>query len=333
MATGPSWTTVGGTSAEYAKSGGVMTATTTAASNRGGRNALNAAVADVKLTGRYNINDLTGTGSIAYLRTYLRTDATDANGYEFRLDHQNGGNVRLSILRRVASVGTTIVAAATAYTGYTTSDWTLFRYELQGTGATVQIRAKAWKQGTSEPGTWFIDFADTDPARIVAAGTLTMTHQPNLGFSGSFATLVFSLDDILVTDIGGGGGGGGSGSFTADAALKRVNLRTFTADAEITFVSAPPVTKSFTSDAFFLPISTWLTPSNGAATSTTPTLTFTAANGATSYQIDLDTSSAFNTGNKRTYTTGMTISGGVGTFVVPTALSAGTWYRRVRAGV
>jgi len=101
---------------------------------------------------------------------------------------------------------------------------------------------------------------------------------------------------------------------------------------------------------------TWVSPADGEAMSTTPVLQFTIPSAASAihFYLELDTADTFDTGNLRTYRSDsdqtnwtyydgdsweavpaggvpITYIGNDARYTVTSALSSGTWYRRVRA--
>lgn len=51
-------------------------------------------------------------------------------------------------------------------------EWFNCRFRVNGTGATVTVQAKFWRQFAAEPEQWTLEASDTDASRIVAAGWL-----------------------------------------------------------------------------------------------------------------------------------------------------------------
>lgn len=327
---GPSYTTSGGTSAEYGKGSGYMGASSPSAVTRTVRNALTSSQADVRVTGRWHFPSLTGSGSVAYARFQARGQGNESDTYEFRLSLTAAGVVACTINRRNAGVSTTVASSTTAFSGYTVTDWVQFKYEIQGSSP-VALRFKAWKDGTSEPGTWTIDTTDTDAVnQITAAGTWSVVFQPLAGYTGTYP-VEHDLDDIKVASISAGPAPTTqSGSFTADSILRKTVSSTLTSDAILRVVQ----TGSLVASGFIgIDQPVWSSPANGATTSTTPTLVFVVHGSPTSLQLEMDTVNTFNSGNKRTYTSGFSVVGSTVTFVVPDVLPAGTWYYRARGGV
>ena len=106
------------------------------------------------------------------------------------------------------------------------------------------------------------------------------------------------------------------------------------------------------------PLCVWTTPGDGVGMSATPVLAFTmpVLGAVMHFQMELDTANTFNTGNLRVTDTSVDeaywsfwdgaewqdvpgegvpamYGGNAARYTVTSALSAATWYRRVRAGV
>jgi hypothetical protein len=172
----------------------------------------------------------------------------------------------------------------------------------------------------------------------------------------------FTADSVLSSTF--------SEDFTADAVIFKEQSATFTADAYILTAeegafSADAVllkvqSLSFVADAVLIRVGipVWTTPLDTVTIPDTPTLAFTipSAVGNTHFQIQLDKVNTFDGGDFRSYKshydqTGWeywdgdswepipasgvpnSFSGNEARFTLPTALDAGLWYRRVRAGV
>lgn len=132
------------------------------------------------------------------------------------------------------------------------------------------------------------------------------------------------------------------GSFTANAMIERVYSGSFTMNAQINAVPGP----------------IWATPSDRELlTDMTPVMEFTIpalGGGAVSFELEIDRTTSFNTGNFRLYdssvsatgweyyngtgwvpmlTSGVpnTYVGNLARFTLPVPLERGTWYRRIRA--
>lgn len=200
--TGDPWTHPSGAT-DQTRSGGFLVSSLPSATTRVARNGLGGTKTDYRITGRVNLSDLTGSSLVAYHRMFLRDDGSENTCYEARVGFAATGAVQLALMRRVANVATTIVSNTQAFTGYTTSDFVQYVVEIEGAGSTVTVRMRAWKDGTSDPGTWTWTFDDTDAARITTAGTHGQTAQSLAGFTGTFP-LILTHDDIVIGDLSAG---------------------------------------------------------------------------------------------------------------------------------
>ena len=79
------------------------------------------------------------------------------NQYRARLLVTTGGTIQLALEKEVSSTVTVLGALTTVGTGYTAGDWWWIR--VKKTGTTLQ--ARAWKDGTAEPGTWLHSVTDS----------------------------------------------------------------------------------------------------------------------------------------------------------------------------
>lgn len=173
----------------------------------------------------------------------------------------------------------------------------------------------------------------------------------NNAFTGSMDYITVAVDYTIPTTYSGSFVADSiilraeSGSFVADAIVRAAVAAVFTADAEI--APAPPTGPVWTGP-----------PNNTTVADMTPTLEFTMPPSAATdmyFQIQLDKVNTFDGADLRTYTsfpdatgweyhngtawvampaTGVPAAsaGNAARFTVPTPLSTGTWYRRIRSG-
>jgi hypothetical protein len=89
------------------------------------------------------------------------------------------------------------------------------RYRIQGT----TLRARAWKEGTSEPSTWTIDTTDTD---LSSGGNVALGAAANSAHTND---VTVGIDDVTVNQIGAGvGSGSGVGLAPTVLAFQSVTL-------------------------------------------------------------------------------------------------------------
>ena len=193
------------------------------------------------------------------------------------------------------------------------------------------------------------------PAELKSAGfsirAQFLRGNNNTAFTGSMDYTSVTVDYSVPTTY--------SGSFVADAIIRNTVESSFTADA----VVLAPVAATFVADAEIAPAPPtspiWTGPLNNTTVADmTPTLEFAMPPTATTdmyFQIEMDTVNTFDSGNLRRYTsfpdpTGweyhnnttwvampasgvpIAFAGNTARFTVPTPLTTGTWYRRIRSG-
>ncbi len=161
---------------------------------------------------RVKSNKLTaGASSIDFYLNGRQLDQ-DANMYTARVKFTAAQQVYLNIVRRLSSNQTTISNSGfdllISRETHVEDTWFWIRLQCTGTGPTT-IRAKVWRDGTSEPGCWDTSITD-NTAALQVAGTIGMR-----AFCGSTnETVVYTFDDLLGIPIGGVGTprltGGGS---------------------------------------------------------------------------------------------------------------------------
>jgi hypothetical protein len=113
------------------------------------------------------------------------------DNFSLTRDGNTTDSVRVSVQSRVASTYTTIASDVTlAGVSHVPGDW--FNMHLQHTTADI-IRLRAWKDGTSEPSAWDIEFSDsTFTAGRVGLRALVNTGTTNLPVTFSYDNLVVS---------------------------------------------------------------------------------------------------------------------------------------------
>ena len=112
-------------------------------------------VADVDMVTRWSMDELpTGNAaSLGLVFGYLDPN----NNYRARLSVSTTGVVQLILEKEVAGTVTTIGALTQVGTGWAANQYWLIRVQRVGT----QLRAKAWLDGSAEPGAWLFDVADS----------------------------------------------------------------------------------------------------------------------------------------------------------------------------
>jgi phage replication-related protein YjqB (UPF0714/DUF867 family) len=128
--------------------------------------------ADVDLTASVGTDKLAVGGGhfLALAARWL-----DANNmYLARLEFSTSQAVILTLRKRVAGTETFLVQHTT---GLTHAAGRRFRIRFQVTGST--LRAKAWQDGTSEPGAWQLETTDTGLTAAGAVGTRSILSSAN----------------------------------------------------------------------------------------------------------------------------------------------------------
>jgi RHS repeat-associated protein len=165
---------------------------------------LPASVADQEGALRVKVSDLTGTGSVAYVRIEPRFNAALSNYYRFQTQFGASGTVDMSLRRVAGGVVTTFRTDTAVVTGVTAGSYVWAKWSVVTSGADVVLKYKLWKDGTGEPASWSTSYTDVAPGgAFTGAGTLQIYSQALAGFTGTYP-LVFTYDDLAITNPGGG---------------------------------------------------------------------------------------------------------------------------------
>ncbi|GEM_PF-393610 len=133
--------------------------------------------------------DKPATGSGVYLAAIGRKVAT--NSYSARVRLLDTGAAQLG----VAMNSTTL--SSTSLPGYSTGDKLQVRVQVSGTKPTT-LRAKAWRQGTTEPADWQVVATDSTASLQTAGGVGVSTY---VASSATNAPLTAQWTDLLATSI------------------------------------------------------------------------------------------------------------------------------------
>lgn len=112
-------------------------------------------VADVNARALVTVSEVPTGASCSISLSWGYSDSS--NNYRARLLITTAGNVQLAMEKEVGGTVTNLGALTTIGTGFTAGD--LWHIRAQRAGNTV--RCRAWKNGTSEPGTWLHTATDT----------------------------------------------------------------------------------------------------------------------------------------------------------------------------
>lgn len=161
---GQTWSTSGGTAANYSVSGSVGQHSATAV-NSSRWTFANVSVTNVDVTGSASSSAL-ATGGSHYLALAGRSSSDGATCYLARLDFTTTAGVVLTLRKRVAGAETQL---STFTTGLTHAAGTRFSVRFQVVGTT--LRARAWLTSSAEPSTWQLTATDSS---ITGAGLVGM---------------------------------------------------------------------------------------------------------------------------------------------------------------
>jgi RHS repeat-associated protein len=151
---------------------------------------------------KIKVSSLTGSGTVAYARIETRADSTYANYYRYQVQFGSSGAIAVVIRKLVAGSVSTLRSDSNVVTGLSASDWLWLRWKITNSGSDVALTYKAWKDGTSEPGSFATTYTDVAPgATFTGAGRLMVTSQALSGYTGSFPYLI-DYDDLSIATPG-----------------------------------------------------------------------------------------------------------------------------------
>lgn len=150
---GGNWSNAGGTDANYSVSGGAgVINMTTANSSRHTSVIDDITDLDARLSWSLDVMPVGAASSLALSFGYT----SSTSQYRARLSVLTSGTVQLVLERESGGSTATIGALTTVGTGYVVGD--VWHIRVQRQGAT--LRARAWKDGTTEPPTWTHEVTD-----------------------------------------------------------------------------------------------------------------------------------------------------------------------------
>ncbi|MEV8398801.1 hypothetical protein [Streptomyces niveus] len=158
---------------------------------------------DVDVTAKVTVTTVPAGATTSIGLSFGYADTSNSN--RARLLITTAGVVQLALEKEVAGTVTTVGAVTQVGTGFAAGDW--WRIRAQRTGST--IRCRAWKDGTTEPGTWLHSLVDTaNPSGRVGFRALASTGSTSLPrsvqvddlqvISGSWATVPTVTHDTWV---------------------------------------------------------------------------------------------------------------------------------------
>ncbi|MHC3450752.1 hypothetical protein [Streptomyces prasinus] len=180
---GGSWSNANGTDADYSVSGGAGRINMTAA-NASRHTSVIDDISDLDARLSWSLDKMPAGNASSLALSFAYTSVN--NQYRARLSVLTSGTVQLILERESGGTTTTIGALTTVGTGYVAGDIWHIRVQRQGT----TLRCRAWKDGTTEPGTWLHEVTDA----TLGAGRVGVR---GLASSGSTAVpFVFRVHDI-----------------------------------------------------------------------------------------------------------------------------------------
>lgn len=189
--TGGTWT-LGTTSSNFAVAGGVGTMRVAAGS--GPAAYLNSVSArDVDLTTSFSY-DKPGTGGGIYTSALVRRIGTSDYRVKVRV---TATATTLSLVRMVSGTETTLSSETVSGLVVGANDVLNMRLQAEGNG-TTNLRAKIWRGGTSEPGSWNLTSSDTTAA-LQAAGATGMYNY--LSGSATNSPITISVADFRLVPL------------------------------------------------------------------------------------------------------------------------------------
>jgi PKD repeat protein len=154
----------------------------------------NVSAADTDLRMTFSL-DKQPTGNGLYLSTFLRRGSGGSYFAKSRVD--STGGVWVELCRRPASGSEVSLGTAVKVSGLTYSAGDTLQLRLQAVGSSpTTLRAKVWKQGTTEPTTWQRSVTDST-AGLQIAGSVGVS--PYLSSGATNAPVTVKIDDLAVT--------------------------------------------------------------------------------------------------------------------------------------
>ncbi|TFI30294.1 hypothetical protein E4P36_05340 [Streptomyces sp. 4R-3d] len=248
---------------------------------------------NVDVTAKVTVTTVPAGATTSIGLSFGYTDTSNAN--RARLLITTAGVVQLALEKEVAGTVTAVGAVTQVGTGFTAGDWWRIRAERTGT----TIRCRAWKDGTTEPGTWLHSVTETaNPSGRVGIRALASTSSTGLPrivqvddlqvISGSWATVPAVTHDTWVRVLPEPFNGTWTGALADQIRAWAVDTTPDALAYAMMYVTgAPPVTSSALSGAQvagqcnYGPLDTGGTPVEGADFHDYMGLNWTFPNGET----------------------------------------------------
>ncbi len=174
---------------------------------------------DIELVVRFRVDQ----DDDAIWELFARGSGSDGSENHYLLSVSNGGFV--TIYRVVAGVASILASfdadgpntspwwfhtggdVGPSFSITPPNEWLYARFRINGTGATVNLKARIWGDGQEEGADWNLDFNDTNAARITAVGwcgfgrsqhgnELTQYDYLGVGTNGDTAPIVINTGTV-----------------------------------------------------------------------------------------------------------------------------------------
>lgn len=185
---GQLWTENGGVGADYTVDGSSGVITLNAAGSSRHTSILTNTFLDIDGYGQISMTT-TPSGAMTWGALTWHKESATNDMYQAEVDFMTDGSVALALRKWVASVDTVL---ATITIGYEYVLGTKFNVRVEQRG--IAIRARAWLDGTDEPGYWQLQVADPDLATAAGVGTRSRAD------AGSTTPQVVLYDNIMFSD-------------------------------------------------------------------------------------------------------------------------------------
>ncbi|WP_420120741.1 PKD domain-containing protein [Nakamurella sp.] len=191
--TGGTWTITGGSS-NFSASGGTGKIRMSAPGAGPTATLPAVSVADVDLTVDVALDKAPSGGG-----TYFSTAVRKVGSSEYRVTSKflSGGSVQLQLVKIVNGTSTALQTATVAGLTYAANDVVTVRFQAVGTGP-VNLNAKVWKAGTTEPAAWQVSAVDQANPLSTTGG---VALYPYLTGSTTTGAVVATIDNLKVVAV------------------------------------------------------------------------------------------------------------------------------------
>lgn len=191
--TGGAWTITGG-AANFSVGSGTGKIKMAAAGSGPTATLPAVAVADTDLTVDVAL-DKAGSGGGTFVSNALRKVGNSE--YRATTKFLAGGSVQVQLLKIVNGVSTSLATANVAGLTYAANDVVTIRFQAVG-DASVALKAKVWKAGTTEPAAWTASATDSAGTLSTAGG---VAIYPYLSGSSTLGAVTATLDNLKVVAV------------------------------------------------------------------------------------------------------------------------------------